>query len=284
MRLLDLFTKTSTLFFPGCTTFYKNKDGFEAYKLIFNKLGIRFQELEKNLCSGIEIFEAGYEQEARKQARKVLSILQENNIKSILTTDPKCYKSFTQNYPEFLPDWQIETINIWQLILSKLKTKYHLIKNKPMETITFHDSCYLGRHSKIYNEPRQILEAIGYQIEELDNNKEECFCCGSCGNLPITNPDLANKIAKEKISQVKRIGIKKLVVTNFDNYNLLKKNSKDSGIEILELSEVLAKALDLQTVQYEENIEGEEKILAETRANIRLKEELKDEDYYDETY
>jgi Fe-S oxidoreductase len=153
-----------------------------------------------------------------------------------------------------------------------------------MEIITFHDSCYLGRHSKIYEEPREILEALGYQIEELDNNEEDCFCCGSCGNLPFTNPELANKIAKEKISQAKRIGIKKIIVTSFDNYNLLRKNSKNSGVEILELSDVIANSLDIQKIIYEEEIEGEEKILAETRANMRLKDELKDEDDYDEQY
>jgi|TARA_Y100000034_G_scaffold49087_1_gene60659 Fe-S oxidoreductase len=284
MGLLDFFTKTNTLFFPGCTTYHKNKEGLELYKLIFAKLGIKLLELEKNQCSGIELLEAGYEQEARKQARKNLSIFQENDIKSIITTDPKCYKIFTQDYKEFLPDLNIEVINIWQLILNQLRKKHHLIKNKPMEIITFHDSCYLGRHSNIYDEPRKILEALGYQIEELDNNKEDCFCCGSCGNLPFTNPELANKIAKEKISQVKRIGIKKMIVTSFDNYNLLKKNSENSGVEILELSDVIAKSLDIQKIIYEEEIEGEEKILAETRANMRLKEELKDEDYYDESY
>lgn len=282
MGLFSLFGISNVLYFPGCTTYYKNKEGFELYKQIFNKLGIDHRTLDKNLCSGIEILEAGYDQDARKLARKNFSLLSEENIKSIITNSPSCYKMLSQNYPEILPDWNIKTINLWDLILEKLRTKHRLIKYKAMELITFHDSCYLGRHSKIYEAPRKILEAIGYKIIEMDNSREDSFCCGSCGNLPITNISLANKIAKERVLQAKRIGIKKMIVCSFDNYNLLKRNTGDSGVEILELSEVLARSLKIKEVEKtEEEIEGEDKILIETRANMRLQEEINEEDYYD---
>ena len=51
-----------------------------------------------------------------------------------------------------------------------------------MEVVTYHDSCYLGRNCGIYEVPRNILKLIGYQIKEMDNSKENSFCCGSCGS------------------------------------------------------------------------------------------------------
>jgi|SRR3989344_4673037 len=264
MGFLDLFSKQKALFFPECTTFYKNKEGFKAYQEIFKKLGINYFLLDEHLCSGIEILQAGYEQEARKQARKVFDLFQEKGVDAIITTDPKSYKVFTQDYKEFLPDWNIKVVNIWELILERLRKKHQLIKNRPVETITFHDSCHLGRYCKIYEEPRQILQAIGYQIEEMDNAKEDAFCSGGCGNLPFTNPPLANKIARERVLQAKRIGVKKMVVTSFDSYNLLRKNAKNTGVEIVELSYVLAHALDIP-IGLEESVDEEENVLLEEK-------------------
>jgi len=278
MGFFSFFKKNNTLYFPGCTTYFKNNDGFQLYRKIFLKLGIDHRIPDKHLCSGLELLEAGYEQEAREIAKDNLDIFTDLGIKKIITNSPPCYKMFTQNYTELLPFWEIEIENIWDTILKKLRKKHHLIKNSPMKLVTYHDSCYLGRHSGIYEEPRKILESIGYEIKELENSHQYSFCAGSCGNLPFTNKTLADKIAKEKILQAKRIKVKTIIVSCFDNYNLLNKNSKNSGIKILELSEVLANALDIKIIELpkEEDIEGEDKILLEEDSNIKLQNEIND--------
>jgi len=283
MGLFSIFGKSNVLYFPGCITYFKYKEIFELYKKIFIKLGINFIEIEKKVCCGLDALEAGYESEARKLGRRNFEIFKEEGIKSIITTDPACYKMFLQHYPEFLPDWNIEIKNIWEIILDKLESKSRLIKNKAMETVGFHDNCYLGRYCEIYDVPRKILEIIGYEVREMEDSKEESICCGSCGGLPRTNFELADKIARERILQAKRIKVKKLIVCSVDNYALLKKNSGESGIEVLELSEVLATALGIKRkeVEEEEHLDNEEKILSEVKAEKRFEEELKDEDYYD---
>jgi len=281
MGLFSIFGKTDTVYFPGCITYFKYKEGFKLYKEIFSKLGIKFRILDQQRCSGLEPWEAGYDVETRKIARKNLDIFNKEEIKKIITNSPGCYKMFLQNYPKMLPDWDIEVINLWKLILQKLKDKHHLIRERKIETITYHDPCYLGRYCNIYEEPRKILELIGYKVKEMDNSREESFCCGSCGGLPRISPLLANKIAKERILQAKRIGVKKIIVSSFENYNLLKSNAKNSNVEILELSEVLADSLGIKKMEtLEEPIEGEERILLETKSNARLRDEIKEEEYY----
>ena len=262
-------------------------------------MGINFISLDdvglNSICSGLEALEAGYDSEARKIVRRNSDLISQNGFSSIITTSPGGYKMFLENYPEILPNWDIEVKNIWGIILDRLLKKHKLIKEKAMEFVTYHDNCYLGRYCGIYDEPRRILELIGYEIKEMDNSREDSFCCGSCGGLIFSNPDLANKIANERILQAKRIGVKKLVVVGFENYDLLKKNVGDSDIEILEFSDVLAQALGIKIFSKieEEVIEGEDrvlnsrevdesKVLTETKANMRLRDELKEEDYYDE--
>ncbi|MFA7707735.1 MAG: (Fe-S)-binding protein [Candidatus Pacearchaeota archaeon] len=262
MRLFSLFSKSNVLYFPGGATYFKFQHYYKLYQKIFSKLGIDFRVIDKNVNSGLFALEAGYEQEARKLALKNFEIFKEEKIYEILTTSPEDYKMFLQDYPRILPDWNISVKNVWQIILEKLKENPNLIKNKVTDVISYQDSCYLGRYCEIYNEPREILKLIGYEIKELFNSKSKSICCGSCGGLPVSNPRLANEIAKEKLLQVKRAGAKKVVVVSVKNYELLKNNVVGTGIEVLEFSEVLASALgikieDGQINPIDEEIEGD---------------------------
>lgn len=240
------FVQPDTIYYPGCMTYFKHKDNYELYKKIFSKLGIEVTWSENIVCCGLPALEMGYESEARKLARKKFELLKENKIKRIITNCPACYKMFKQNYPELLPDWNIEVVDTWKLILEKLLEKPKLIKNKFEEKVTYHNSCYLGRYCGVYDEPRKILELMGYTIAEMIDLREKSICAGSCGSLVIINTDLANKIARQRLLQAKRAGVKKMIVSSMKNYDLLKKNAENLGIEVLELSDVLADALGIK--------------------------------------
>lgn len=247
MGLFDIFAKGDVVYFPGCITYFKFGEGFELYQDIFSKLGIKFRIFDKQSCSGLELWESGYDFEMRKVIRDNFDLFKSENIKKIITTEPGCYKMFTTDYPNILPYWDIEVINIWDLILDKLIKKSWMIKNKD-EIVTFHDSCYLGRYSGIYDSPREILRLLGYQIVEMDNNKENSFCCGSCGGLNRTHPDLAKKVARERLLQAKRIGIEKMIVVGFENYNLLRECSEGIGVNVLELGEIVADSIGVKDI------------------------------------
>ncbi|VVB78373.1 CoB--CoM heterodisulfide reductase iron-sulfur subunit D [uncultured archaeon] len=292
MGLFSIFKRSNTLYYPGDYTYFKHRDSFLVYQKIFSRLGIDFKIIDKNINSGIESLEAGYDSEARKLARRNFEIFKEQQITSIITNSPSSYKMFLYEYPEMLPDWNIEPKNVWRMILSKLENDPDLIKNKFDEIVTFQDSCYLGRHCEIYDEPRKIIKLMGYKINEMYNSKAESICSGSCGGLTRTNPELADKIAKEKLLQAKRTGAKKLIVCSFEEYDLIRKNSNESGIEVLELGEALGIALGIteklqeavENVSEDSEEEDSEEVLIETEANIKMEEEIEDdseEDYED---
>ncbi len=91
----------------------------------------------------------------------------------------------------------------------------------------------------------------------MDNSRENSFCCGSCGGLPRVSKNLSDNIAKERILQAKRIGVRKMIVVGFENYSLLKENVGDSDIEILELGMILADSLEIRKIKMgEENNDG----------------------------
>lgn len=278
MGLFDWFAGSSTLYYPGCVLFKKYKEHFELYQEVLMKMGIRFNILDEYVCCGIEALEAGYDAESRKLARRNFEILRNAEVREIITTSPECYKMFVYDYPEILFDWDIKVLNIWDLIVESLEKKSWLIKNKAYETITFHDNCYLGRGCWIFSAPRRILELLGYEIKEMEDFRENSLCCGSCGGLSRVNSELSGKMAKERLLQAKRIGVKKMIVVGFDNYDLLKKNIGDTGIRILELSEVLGNAFDIKKIEGEEVVERGDEIFSEVRTNQRDESDSFDEE------
>jgi len=277
MGLFSIFKKSNTLYYPGCVTFFKFPESYDLYNKIFSKLGIEFRIIDKKICCGLPAFEAGYEIEVRKITRRNFEIFKEEQITSIITNSPCCYKMFSIDYSKIVPDWDIETKNLWRIILNKLETKPNLIKYKGNGVVTYHDSCYLGRYLEIYDEPRKILELIGYSVKEMPEFQEESVCCGSCGGLSRTNPELANEIAKQRIMQAKRFGIKRIVVCSFEEYDLLKKNSNELGVEILEMSDILGLALGLKKLEEKEDTRVDE-IIEESRGEDDEEEDDEEED------
>ena len=244
MGIFGLFNKGNTLYYPGCLGKYVLTGEAENYKKILEKIGVDFITLPNELCCGSPVLNAGYEKDARKLARKNLELFKEHNITKIVTNCPACFKTFSQDYKEMMPDWKIEVEHIIPVILRYLKKKG--IDNIPNEKVAYHDPCHLGRHSNIYNEPREILERLGYEVVEMRNNKANSLCCGGGAGLRSNNPELASKIAKERIKQAQEINVKKIITPCPLCFAHLYENS---GIEVLEFSHIVAKALriDVQT-------------------------------------
>ena len=63
-------------------------------------------------------------------------------------------------------------------------------------TVTWHDSCHIGRVSSVYDAPRDLIKAIpGVELAEMEHNREWAHCCGSVLTL-IKEPPVAADIGK----------------------------------------------------------------------------------------
>jgi heterodisulfide reductase subunit D len=225
MNFFDRFRKGETLFYPGCLAKSSLKSIANNYATVLQKLGMEIILLkDSEVCCGWPALSMGYRPEFEELMAKNIEVFKQHNIKKIITSCPSCYLTFKEHYKGF------EVEHITQTLVRYLK----VLPIKYEEKITYYDPCSLGRKAGIFNEPRVILEALGFEIVELKNNKENTSCCGFGGGLAQNIPAISNKIAKELLSKVKT---KKLITTCAQCYQHLKNNS--TNVEVLELSQVL---------------------------------------------
>jgi Fe-S oxidoreductase len=235
MNFFEKILGGNILYYPGCLTKFVLRDFQEKYKKILRKLNIDFIELkELEVCCGSPALKAGYLNDFKKLAEKNFHIFKEHAVKKIITNCPACALVFKTEYPKVLGEkWDLQIEHITQTIFSKISLKDKKIKNKK---ITYHDPCHLGRQLGIFEEPREIIKNLGYEIEEMELNRKESFCCGGGGGVVNNEPELAKKIAFDRINQAKKTKAEFLCTACPLCYLHLKENSPD--LEIKELSQL----------------------------------------------
>lgn len=245
MRFLSKIAKRlssgNTLYYPGCLTKLVLKDLEEGYRTILQKLGldaIQLRDLE--LCCGSPAYNAGYKSDFLRLAAQNFSVFKDHGVSRIITNCPACYKVFSQDYPQALSDWDVQAAHITTVMAEALEQGRLKIEKKLNERVTYHDPCHLGRHCGAYEEPRAVLRALGFALVEMESSWEEAFCCGGGGGLRANNPELANRIARERAEQAREIGVDTIVTPCPLCRQHLKENSE---LQVLELSEVLSDAL-----------------------------------------
>ena len=240
MRLLNKILGGNVLFYPGCMEKFVLKNLSDNYEKILRKCGMDFIKLKDlELCCGSPVLNAGYAIDFETLAEKNFKIFKEHGIKKIITPCPACFKTFRLEYPKVIENFDIEVEHITQTIYNSIKNgKLKLNKiNKPVK-VTYHDPCHLGRYTGIYEEPREILKALGYEVVEMKFNREMGWCCGSGGGLRANYPELSEEISKERLNQALETKAEMIVTACPMCYSCLELKEK-LKIKSVELSSII---------------------------------------------
>jgi len=131
----------------------------------------------------------------------------------------------------------------------------HLYRNGKLKpgtnytgTVTYHDPCYLGRHNRIFDEPREVLEAIpGVDMVEMHRCKGTGFCCGAGGARMWMEENIGKRVNMERTEEA--LGTGADIVSTACPFCMImlddavKANGKGDEVSVMDISQVVERSL-----------------------------------------
>jgi len=257
VKLAKDHPQTEYLFWVGCAGSFdeEGKKISKALVSIMNKAGIDFAILgTEEKCCGDSARRLGNEYLFQTLAKENIEIFKALQVKKIITICPHGYNTFKNEYPklansageeEFLQN--IEVIHHVELIARLLREGRLSLKSKIDIGLTYHDSCYLGRHNGIIREPREILSRLSQkQVTELKENCEHSFCCGGGGGLMWTEEKLGKRINHIRTEEVIASGCEVAATSCPFCLTMLQDGLKDKGkidMKIKDIAQLVAESI-----------------------------------------
>ena len=159
----------------------RGQDTCRAIAKILNNLNIDFailgnEEKSAGEC-GLLSWESGL---AEALVDYNMAIMTKYKFNKIITSDPHALDAFNFRYRMF--GFYRDITHVIPFIMGYYDMLKPMLKKTLAYSVTYHDSCCLGRHNGYYEEPRNLLKAIpGVKLIEMVHNRINTICCGGGG-------------------------------------------------------------------------------------------------------
>jgi heterodisulfide reductase subunit D len=210
----DLKPEAKILYFVGCTSSYREKELAKATYKILKKLDVDFTILKDEYCCGSPALRTGQTEAIPELVEKNIENFKKAGAETIVTSCAGCYRTLKLDYPKILGrELPFEILHISEFLNRMIKEGKMDIKDKSIK-ITYHDPCHLGRHSGVFNEPREVLEAIpGLELIEMNRIRENAWCCGAGGGVKSGFKEWAIDISVDRIKEAEETGADYLITS-----------------------------------------------------------------------
>jgi len=216
---------------------------------VLNAAGVEYAVLgHSEACTGDPARRTGNEMLFQALAEQNIETLKAANAKKVVTSCPHCLHTLRHDYPQF--GGNFEVVHHTQLIdhlytTGKLRSDAN---NAPVGSITYHDSCYLGRWNREFDAPRDVLAQIGIpNIVEMPRSKQHGMCCGAGGGRMFMDEHEGQRVNENRTNEILDAKVDAVAVAcPFCNIMLadgMKAKNMEDKVQVLDIAELVARSL-----------------------------------------
>lgn len=209
--------KAKNVYFAGCTASYVEKDIAQATVRLLDEAGVEFTYLgEKENCCGTPMKVAGKLDTFDQVMIENVENVKRSGADTVISSCPACDMMWRHVYPDRYKElglaYNLAAKHYSELVSEKIADgSFVLPPSNTKETVTWHDSCHIGRASGVYEPPRDLIKAVGnVDFVEMQYNHDCSHCCGSVLTL-IKEPGVAADIGKTRIDEAVEAGAEKIL-------------------------------------------------------------------------
>jgi Fe-S oxidoreductase len=234
------------LFWVGCAGALdeRARHTTRAIATLLRRAGVGFAVLgPRETCTGDPARRLGNEYLFQTQAQQVIDTMDNARVRKVVASCPHCFNTIANEYPDLGGSYEV--LHHTEL-LSRLIADGRLESGHLDTSVTYHDPCYLGRHNRVFDEPRSVIDALdGTERFEMGRNREGAFCCGAGGARMWMEEDSGERVNANRAEEAIATGA--AIVGTACPYCLVMLHDAmtargDEGIEVLDVAQLLERA------------------------------------------
>ncbi|MFD0365463.1 (Fe-S)-binding protein [Nocardia sp. GCM10030253] len=254
----DSFDGYEYLFWVGCAGAYEDraKKTTKAVAELLATAGVKFMVLgAEETCTGDSARRAGNEFLFQQLAAQNIEVLNsvfdgvEQSRKKIVVTCAHCFNALNNEYPQVGGNYEV--VHHTQLLNRLVRSKQLIPVASVSQNVTYHDPCYLGRHNKVYDAPRELMEASGSTLIEMPRHGERSMCCGAGGARMWMEEQLGKRINIDRVDEALATSPAKIAtgcpfcrVMLTDGVTARQEQGQGEGVEVVDVAQLMLDAID----------------------------------------
>jgi Fe-S oxidoreductase len=241
--------KPDYILWVGCAGAFDNRivKQTRAMVKLLDAAGVSYAVLgHSEACTGDPARRAGNEMLFQMQAEANVETLNATGVTRVVTSCPHCLHTLRHDYPQFGGNYEV--VHHTQL-LAHLVAEGKLVPEKQVaRSVTYHDSCYLGRWNGEFEAPRAILASMDLPrgVAEPERRKKHGFCCGAGGARMFMEED-SPRVNQNRTDELLATGADAIAVAcPFCNIMItdgVKARDADEKVVVRDVAELLADSL-----------------------------------------
>jgi Fe-S oxidoreductase len=237
------------LYWVGCAGALddRGKKQAEATARMLHRAGVTFGILgPRESCTGDPARRFGNEYLFQEVAKANIETLHEAKVTKIVATCPHCFNTIKNEYSAL--GGEFEVIHHADLLSHLVGAGRLTPGNNYSGTVTYHDPCYLGRHNRIFDQPRNVLDAIpGVTQVEMGRCRERGFCCGAGGARMWMEENIGKRVNMDRTMEA--LGTGADIVSTACPFCMImlddavQANGKGEEVRVMDISQVVEASL-----------------------------------------